>query len=281
MAIAVKELTYIYQPGTALERSGVCGIDLTVKDGEFVGILGASGSGKSTFLQLLNGSLKPTARSSVRVGGVDINAKATSLPDIVSQVALSFQYPEHQLFCDTVEEEIAVGCRNLGFSEQETQAAVEKYSAALGLTGDYLLRSPFELSGGEKRRVALASILAMDTPILLLDEPTVALDQRGRRLVTKLVATLNREQGRTVLWVGHDIREIAALATRLLIFHRGAIVLDGATEEILGKREELKKYGILSADKASLERELRKKFGEKSNTPSGRLISGYLQGEEN
>lgn len=279
MAIRVENLSYIYQPDTPFQRVALQDINITIEDGEFVGILGASGSGKSTFLQTLNGSL--VTKDSVYLDHLAIGDKKTTLLDIVAKAALAFQYPEQQIFCDTVEEEIGFGCGNLGRSPGEVKRAVEKYSAAVGLDRTYFLRSPFELSGGEKRRVALASVLAMDTPILLLDEPTVALDAGGRKGLGRLIKALNLEEGRTVLWVGHNLGEIAALASRLVVFYKGRIVLDGPTEEILSQKEKLEAFGIVVGSQGSVTRGLAEKFGNAYKTQSGRRIDLYLQGEDN
>lgn len=278
MAIRVKELSYTYQPNTVFQRVALQEVNLTVEDGEFLGILGASGSGKSTFLQTLNGSL--ATKDMVYLDGMAVGDKKTALLDIVAKAALAFQYPEQQIFCDTVEEEIGFGCRNLGRSSRDIKKAVEKYAVAVGLDKSYFRRSPFDLSGGEKRRVALASVLAMDTPILLLDEPTVALDAAGRKTLGTLIKALNRQEGKTVLWVGHNLGEIAALASRLIVFYKGRIVLDGSAKEILSQKDRLEHFGIVTTCQDSVSRGLAENFGNAYRTQAGRRIDLYLQGED-
>ena len=277
MSIKVKGLSYTYQPGTSLARQALKNVSLTVAEGEFLGIMGASGSGKSTFLQHLNGSLP--SKGCITVNGVALGGKGVGLMDIVSQVTMAFQYPEHQMFCDTVAEEIAFGCRNLGRSEAAIKRLVPEYLHKLGLDESYMLRSPFELSGGEKRRVALASVLAMDTPILLLDEPTVGLDAGGRQAVIKLIGQLNREAGKTIIWVGHDLRELAAVAQRLVVFAQGEIVLQGRTKDVLSRAEELSRWGVVLPRHGSVVQALADKFGPAYASDAGRRISRYLLGE--
>ncbi len=242
MSIEIKDLSFIYQKGTPYEREALRHIDLSIAAGEFVAIIGHTGSGKSTLGQHLNGILKPS-EGRITVNGLTVTDRKTKLLAVVGQVGMSFQYPEHQLFADTVWEEVATGPRNLGYREEQINALVAENLERMGLTS-LEAASPFTLSGGEQRRLALAAVLAMDTPILVLDEPTVGLDPQGRREIGDLISRLQREKQKTVIWIGHDLEEIARLAQRLIVMAAGEIVMDGSVREIFGRYRELESYGI-------------------------------------
>ena len=277
MAIIVKDLSYTYQPHTVFAREALKHVSLTVNNGEFVGILGASGSGKSTLMQHINGVIP--SRDRVTVNGLTLGGSGVNRRDVVANAAMAFQYPEHQLVCDTVEEELSFGCRNLGYGEEKTTDLVAQYARAFGLPPHFFPRSPFQLSGGEKRRVALASIFAMDTPILLLDEPTVGLDLQGKADFLKVMTHLQKEGAKTVIWIGHDIEEIAKVATRLVVMEAGSILLDGDTEAVLGEEDTLLTCGILPPRRCSLEKTLRELYGAALNEDAGQKILGFLAGE--
>lgn len=242
MPIEIKNLQFFYQKNTPYEREALRDISLTIADGEFVAIVGSTGCGKSTLAQHINGLLRPYD-GHITVNGLAVEDKKTKLLSIISQVALSFQYPEHQLFGATVGEEVEAGPRNLGYDLKKIADLTRESLAAVGLSTAWN-QSPFALSGGEQRRLALAAVLAMDTPILVLDEPTVGLDPQGRREIGALVCRLHRERKKTVVWIGHNLEEIAALAQRLIVMHRGRIVRDGSISEVLGDYRQLAAYGI-------------------------------------
>ncbi len=246
MSIEIKDLQFYYQKGTPYEKEALRHIDLTIDDGEFVAIIGHTGSGKSTLGQHLNGILRPNS-GSVKVNGLDVADKKTRLLSLVRQVGLSFQYPEHQLFAATVWEEVEIGPRNLGYSEAKIKSLTEENLHRMGLLAARD-QSPFALSGGEQRRLALAAVLAMDTPILVLDEPTVGLDPRGRREIGDFILQLQREEKKTVVWIGHDMGEIARLAQRLVVMDKGRVAMDGSVREIFGRYRELSASGICLPD---------------------------------
>lgn len=277
MAIEVKDLSYIYQKNTVFAREALAHINLSVKKGEFVGILGASGSGKSTLLQHLNGVM--ASKGKITVNGISLGEKGLSRRSIVSNVTMAFQYPEHQLVADTVGEELRFGCEKLGYSKERIDALVAQYAEIFHFSQGFLLRSPFHLSGGEKRRVALASIFAMDTPILLLDEPTVGLDPQGRGMFSEIMKELFQSGEKTVLWVGHDIGEIAKIATRLIVMAEGRIVLDDNTDVVLRETELLEKWGILTPQSRVIQKELTARYGDDLKTEDGQKILSFLMGK--
>lgn len=235
MPIEVRNLTHIYMKGTTSEVTAISDISFRIEDGEFVGLIGATGSGKSTLIQHLNGLLKPTS-GTVLVDGVDIWARGVSLREIRRKVGLVFQYPEQQVFEDTVFDDIAFGPKNLGFSRAEIEERVEKACALVGLSRDLLTRSPFELSGGQVRRVAIAGILAIQPKVLILDEPTAGLDPRGRNEILDNIKRLH-ESGLTVILVSHNMEDVARLCERVMVLSRGKLVADGPAREVFSRGE--------------------------------------------
>ncbi|HNX63024.1 MAG TPA: energy-coupling factor transporter ATPase [Candidatus Limiplasma sp.] len=244
MPIQVEHLTHTYLPGSPFSATAVHDLTLTIEDGEFVGVLGHTGSGKTTFVQHLNGLLKPT-EGRVLVDGMDITQKGVKLLDVRKKVGLVFQYPEYQLFEETVAKDVAFGPKNMGLTKAEIEervhwalAQVELDEAKVGGS------SPFELSGGQMRRVAIAGVLAMRPKTLILDEPTAGLDPRGRRAILAMIRRLHAETGMTVIMVSHSMDDIATLATRLLVMSRGELVMSGTPREIFRRRDELKAVGL-------------------------------------
>ncbi len=244
MSIVVSNLSYTYAEKTPLAVEALSGVDLTVADGEFLGLIGHTGSGKSTLIQHLNGLIKPP-HGKVVVDGIDLGAKQTNLRAIRQKVGLVFQYPEHQVFEETVFDDIAFGPRNLHLSSLDVEDRVEE---AMGLVGlDYATlkdRSPLELSGGQLRRVAIAGVLAMKPRTLILDEPTAGLDPRGRDDILGRVATLRRELGLTVILVSHHLEEIAPLVDRLVVLDRGRVLLSGPPREVFRQADLLRGVGL-------------------------------------
>ena len=243
MSIVVENLTHIYGKGTPNQVVALDNVNLSIQDGEFVGIIGPTGSGKSTLVQHLNGLLKPTS-GRVLVDGIDIGAKGVNLRDIRRRVGLIFQYPEHQLFEETVYADVAFGPRNVGLAEEEVRRRVVEAIRSVGLDESVLERSPFELSGGQMRRVAIAGVLAMMPGTLVLDEPTAGLDPRGRDDILEHVRTLHREKGITVILVSHNMEDIARLASRVVVMHRGRIIVDAEPRIVFSQVDILKEIGL-------------------------------------
>ena len=258
MSIEIRGLTHTYNPGTPLARTAIKDIDLTIEDGETVAIIGHTGSGKSTLVQHLNGLLKPTA-GSVKVDGVDINQKGVDLRTIRWKVGLVFQYPEHQLYEETVWDDVAFGPRNMGLADEEVRSRVERALAAVDVDMALAERSPFELSGGEKRRVAIAGVLAMEPSVLVLDEPTAGLDPRGRQDMLRRIQRLQKERQLTVVFVSHNMAEVATLADRLIVMERGVIVMEGPPQAIFAQGEQLEAIGLGVPEMTALMGKLRAK----------------------
>lgn len=243
MSIEVQNVTFTYQPGTPFATTVLKDVSTTIDDGEFVGLIGHTGSGKSTLIQHLNGLLLPT-HGRVLVDGSDTKEK--SLRRIIRRkVGLVFQYPEHQLFEETVAKDVAFGPRNLGLAEDEVEERVEEALATVGLPPEtYGQRSPFDLSGGEMRRVAIAGVLAMRPSYLVLDEPTAGLDPRGRDEILGQIGELQKKQGLTVVLVSHSMEDVARLVDRLIIMYQGQVAADGQPRELFQQAQELKQLGL-------------------------------------
>lgn len=233
MSINLESVSYTYLKKTPLARSGLAAVTLAVGPGEWLAVMGATGSGKSTLLMHLNGLLKPDS-GRVLLAGVDIHRSAATLKEARRQVGLVFQYPERQLFGSTVWEEIAYGPQNFSYPEQMVEQRVTLAMEAVGLACNrYRNRSPFRLSGGEKRRVALAGVLATQPKVLALDEPTAGLDPTGRKMFIETVKRLHRDQGLTIIWVTHEIAEIAGLADNLAVLDQGQVCRHGSIRQVL------------------------------------------------
>lgn len=245
MSIRVENITYIYGGGTPYEKTALAGVDLTIEKGEFVGIIGHTGSGKSTLIQHLNGLIHPT-KGRVLVDGVDLAGKSREAVAKRHTVGMVFQYPEQQLFEETVAQDIAFGPRNLGCDEETVEARVREAMSFVGLDYDtYAGRSPFRLSGGQMRRVAIAGVIAMKPDFLILDEPSAGLDPVGRREIFFQIRKWYEEGAFSVILVSHNMDDIARLATRLLVMSHGRCVLDGRPMDIfLHHRKELQEAGV-------------------------------------
>lgn len=243
MAIVIEGLSHVFLPGSPFMTTAIDEVDLTIDDGSFVGLIGHTGSGKSTLIQHINGLLKPTT-GKVTVDGIDTKVKA-DLPKLRRLVGLVFQYPEHQLFEETVARDVAFGPRNMGLSEAEVNDRVRNALAQVGLAGEDILgRSPFELSGGQRRRVAIAGVLAMEPRVLILDEPTAGLDPLGREEVLSLVSSIHRERGCTVVMVSHSMDEVSRVADRVLVMNKGKVAIDGTPRQVFQRSTELREMGL-------------------------------------
>ena len=243
MSIEVRHLTHIYNAGTAMESCALKDVDFNVGDGEFIGIIGHTGSGKSTLIQHLNGLEIPTD-GTVLYNNEDIFAEGYELKALRGRVGLVFQYPEYQLFEETVLKDVMFGPVNMGKPKEEAEERAREALKSLGLDESYFNRSPFELSGGEKRRAALAGILAMEPEVLILDEPTAGLDPQARADMLGLIRRLHRERGITVLLVSHSMDDVAEYADKILVMNNGELKFFDTPREVFKHRDELRSYGL-------------------------------------
>ena len=243
MIIQTKNLTHTYSKDTPFERTALKGINFHAQAGEFLGVIGHTGSGKSTFMAHLNGLLKPTA-GSVLFDGEDIHATKEKTRSVRFQVGLVFQYPEYQLFEETVYRDIAFGPTNMGLDKAEIDRRVRNAAALVGLSKAKLDKSPFTLSGGEKRRAAIAGVMAMRPRVLILDEPTAGLDPKGRDEIIANVSAYHQETGATVIMVSHSMEEIARTVSRIVVMNQGEIAMDGSREAIFSREHELERMGL-------------------------------------
>lgn len=241
--IIVENLRHVYSAGTPFEKVAIENISLTIPQGQFVGLLGHTGSGKSTFIQHLNALLAPTS-GRVLVGGEDINRDKKTRHDVKWQVGLVFQYPEYQLFEETVYGDIAFGPKNMGLSKDEIDVRVREAAGFVGVDEELFQRSPLELSGGQKRRIAIAGVIAMRPGVLILDEPTAGLDPAGCRQIMDNIQNYREQTGATVLIVSHNMDDAARLTERLIVFDHGTVAMDGTPEEVFSQPEALISIGL-------------------------------------
>ncbi|MCL1789384.1 MAG: energy-coupling factor transporter ATPase [Oscillospiraceae bacterium] len=241
--IQTKNLTYKYSVGTPFEVTAVDGISFTVEKGDFIGIIGHTGSGKSTLMQHLNGLLKQTS-GEVWINGRDIRGKGVNIRDVRFEVGLVFQYSEHQLFEETVFKDISFGPKNMGLNESEIKERVLRAAETMGVHESWLTRSPFDLSGGQKRRVALAGVIAMEPQILILDEPAAGLDPRGRDKVLKFISEYHKKSGITVILVSHSMEDIVKYAGKVLVMNNGGIFCYDSTDSVFAKATEITEIGL-------------------------------------
>jgi len=243
MPIKLEQVSFVYAAGTPFERHALKDINLTLADGEFIGIIGQTGSGKSTLVQMFNGLLKPTS-GTVTVNNLVTTAKGVKLKGLRQEVGLVFQFAEHQLFAETVAADVAFGPENQGVPKAEIAARVDSALLTVGLPLDIKQRSPFELSGGQMRRAAIAGVLAMNPKVLILDEPTAGLDPRGRDEILSRIRELQRERGITVILVSHSMEDVARLVDRLIVMHEGQILHDASPREVFAHGAGLKAIGL-------------------------------------
>ena len=241
--IECKNLTYVYGEGTPFCRKAVDNVNLSIEKGEFIGVIGHTGSGKSTLIQTLNGLLRPTS-GQVLLDGKDIWAEPKKIRQVRFRVGMVFQYPEHQLFEETVLKDISFGPSNMGLSPQEVEDRARRAAAFVGLSEDFLTKSPFELSGGEKRRVAIAGVIAMDPDVLVLDETTAGLEPRGRDVLLTQITSYHKTRGNTVLLVSHSMEDIARTADRILVMNDSHAAMFAPTREVFARGAELERMGL-------------------------------------
>lgn len=259
MSIKIENLTHIYMPKTPFEKTALNNISVEFKEGEFTALIGHTGSGKSTLIQHLNGLLKPSS-GKILIDDIDITVKKANLTTIRKKVGLVFQYPEYQLFEETIEKDIAFGPRNLGLSEEDISKRVKRAMNIVGLEYDlYKDKSPFELSGGQKRRVAIAGVVAMEPKVLILDEPTAGLDPKGRDEILGQIKKLHNEYNMTIILVSHSMEDVAKLAERVIVMNNGEIIIDGRPSEVFKNIEELESVGLAVPQVTYLIRALREK----------------------
>ena len=241
--LEIQNLSHVYSADTPFERAALRDVSLSIQRGEFVGLIGHTGSGKSTLIQHFNGLLKPTS-GRVLFDGEDIWKDVKFTREIRFKVGLVFQYPEHQLFEETVYQDISFGPKNMGLSEEESRARVERAAQFVGITDAELQKSPFDLSGGQKRRAAIAGVIAMEPDVLILDEPTAGLDPRGRESILQNIRDYQAAQHAAVVMVSHSMEEIASNVDRLLVMNHGQNVMNGTPAEVFSHAEELVEMGL-------------------------------------
>ncbi len=244
MSIIVENLVHIYSAGSPFESKALSEISFSIEEGEFVGLIGHTGSGKSTLIQHLNGLLKPT-KGKIFINNLDITSKSVKLNEIRKKVGLVFQYPEYQLFEETIHKEVAFGPTNLGLSDSEINDRVKEALGIVGLEYDKVKdRSPFELSGGQRRRIAIAGVLAMKPEVLILDEPTAGLDPRGRDEILAQIKELHTKYKITVILVSHSMEDIARLVDKIIVMDKGKIALIGTPREVFREADSLEDMGL-------------------------------------
>ena len=258
MSIKAVDLNYVYGGGTAYEQHALFDVNLEIEDGEFVGLIGHTGSGKSTLIQHLNGLIKASA-GELYYNGENIYSQGYDMKRLRSKVGLVFQYPEHQLFEVDVLTDVCFGPKNQGLSSEEAEVRAKKALEQVGLDPCYYKQSPFELSGGQKRRVAIAGVLAMEPEVLILDEPTAGLDPRGRDEILDQIDRLHRERHMTIILVSHSMEDVARYADRLIVMNHGQKVFDGAPKEVFRHYRELETMGLAAPQITYLVHDLKAK----------------------
>lgn len=243
MSITIKHLSHIYAPGTPFEYAALSDVSLEIPDGQYVAVIGHTGSGKSTLIQHLNGLIRPTS-GSITVQGIDLTEKKVPLRELRRRVGLVFQYPEYQLFEETVAKDVAFGPGNLGLSQEEITERVNEALNLVGLPESVAEMSPFDLSGGQKRRAAIAGVLSMRPEVLVLDEPIAGLDPLGRHEILSLVENYRRKYGATVILVSHNMDDVADIAERVIVMNKGTLALDGSPRQVFSQTEQMRSMGL-------------------------------------
>ncbi len=258
MALILDHVTYEYGTGTELKVKALDDINLVIPDGQFIGLIGHTGSGKSTLVQHLNGLIKPTS-GNIYYNGKDIHDEDFSKKELRSKVGLVFQYPEHQLFEIDVFSDVCFGPKNLGLDKKEVELRAYQALKQVGLEDEYFYQSPFDLSGGQKRRVAIAGVLAMKPEVLILDEPTAGLDPKGRDEILGLVSKLRKETGMTIILVSHSMDDVAEYVDRILVMNKGRLMFDDEPKKVFSHVEELESMGLAAPQVTYIMMELKKR----------------------
>lgn len=263
MSVIIRNLNYTYKTGTPLEKTALRGINLKLNQGEFVGIIGSTGSGKTTLIQHFNGLLKPSS-GKVYIDGIDTNKK--DLRQLRRKVGIIFQYPEHQLFEETVYKDISFGLLKSGFDGKKISERINMAISAVGLKENILGKSPFDLSGGQKRRVAIAGVIAMKPDILVMDEPTAGLDPGGRDELFNYISEFHKSTGKIIAIVSHNMEEVARLVQRVIVLYNGSVEMDGSPEEVFKNHERLESIGLSSPGITYFMKKLKKTVPEISES---------------
>lgn len=269
MHVALKQVEHRYQANTPFERLAIYDINLDIKEGSYLAVIGHTGSGKSTLLQHLNGLLKPT-KGQVIIGDrvIEADKKEKNLRPIRKKVGIVFQFPEHQLFDETVEKDICFGPMNFGVSEEEAKALARTAIKQVGMDESILKKSPFDLSGGQMRRVAIAGVLAMEPEVIVLDEPTAGLDPRGRKEIMDMFANLHRERGLTTILVTHSMEDAAKYADEIVVMHNGTIHKKGTPADIFAQPEQLLELSLDVPETVRFQLTLQKEMGVRFDKPA-------------
>ena len=258
MSIILDHVNHIYEEDTAMAFPALVDVNLVIPDGQFIGLIGHTGSGKSTLVQHLNGLIKPTS-GSIYYNGADIHEDGYNKKELRSKVGLVFQYPEHQLFEIDVFSDVCFGPKNLGLDKKEVELRAYAALKQVGIADEYFYQSPFDLSGGQKRRVAIAGVLAMKPEVLILDEPTAGLDPKGRDEILEQIARLRKETGMTVILVSHSMEDVAKYVDRIIVMNKGRIMYDDVPKEVFRHYKELEEVGLAAPQITYIMQELRAK----------------------
>ena len=270
MAIILDHVNYIYDADTAMAHAALKDVSLQIPDGQFIGLIGHTGSGKSTLIQHMNGLIKPTS-GAVYFDGKDINDPDFNTKNLRSKVGLVFQYPEHQLFEIDCFTDVCFGPKNLGLPKKEVELRAYEALKQVGLSDEYFYQSPFDLSGGQKRRVAIAGVIAMKPEVLILDEPTAGLDPKGRDEILGLIKNLHETMGITVILVSHSMEDVANYVDRIIVMNKGQVAFDGEPKAVFAHYEELEAIGLAAPQVTYVMREL-KKAGFSVNTDATTIM---------
>lgn len=258
MSIILDKVNYRYSQGTAYQVQALSDVSLKIEDGEFIGIIGHTGSGKSTLIQHLNGLIKATS-GGIYFNGQDIYDKDYNMKNLRSKVGLVFQYPEHQLFETTIFADVCFGPKNLGLDKKTVELRAYEALRNVGFPEELFYQPPFDLSGGQKRRVAIAGVLAMKPEVLILDEPTAGLDPKGRDEILDLISQMHKELGITIILVSHSMEDVAKYVDRIIVMNQGSVMFDGVPKEVFRHYKELEEIGLAAPQVTYLMHELRKK----------------------